>query len=323
MAVNKVDFYGETLIDISDSTVTSESLSVGVTAYNSAGEKITGTKELTKDGVTTALGYTPVKSVNGKTGETITLTASDVGAVSTSNYLTSEIICYVNEETGNDSNTGLSSGHVFATLQGAINAIPKDLGGLFVRINLMSDITIESGTSISINSFFNGRLNIRSFSGQVTISGNTSGYGNGLIKIKDCGCYFNMAEIIINQAGDEACVEMENDVGLYQFNDCTFQGARGTDVTSKWYSSGIRVYSPMLVRLSNVIIENSLGAGIYNVSGIILSQNGVTIRNNNVGIANNGGLITGQFTMSGNGTNYQAGGGGRTYSGGQTSTPNY
>lgn len=43
MAVNKVVYDGRTIIDISDSTVTPETLKEGVTAYSKDGEKITGT----------------------------------------------------------------------------------------------------------------------------------------------------------------------------------------------------------------------------------------------------------------------------------------
>lgn len=45
MAVNKVVYGGETLIDLSDATVTPDMLAAGATAYNAAGEKITGTME--------------------------------------------------------------------------------------------------------------------------------------------------------------------------------------------------------------------------------------------------------------------------------------
>lgn len=44
MSVNKVQLAnGETIIDISDSTVTPETLAEGVIAYNAAGERIVGT----------------------------------------------------------------------------------------------------------------------------------------------------------------------------------------------------------------------------------------------------------------------------------------
>ena len=43
MGVNKVEYFGETLIDITDSTVTPESMASGTIAYNAAGERIVGT----------------------------------------------------------------------------------------------------------------------------------------------------------------------------------------------------------------------------------------------------------------------------------------
>lgn len=45
MAINKVVYGGETLIDISDSTVTPETLAKGVTAYDKSGKVIVGTME--------------------------------------------------------------------------------------------------------------------------------------------------------------------------------------------------------------------------------------------------------------------------------------
>ena len=42
MAINKVIYGGETLMDVSDSTVTEESLLSGAVAYNAAGERISG-----------------------------------------------------------------------------------------------------------------------------------------------------------------------------------------------------------------------------------------------------------------------------------------
>jgi hypothetical protein len=44
MAVNKVIYSGKTIIDISDSTVTPNSLDEGVIAYSKSGEKIVGTR---------------------------------------------------------------------------------------------------------------------------------------------------------------------------------------------------------------------------------------------------------------------------------------
>lgn len=48
MAVNRVEYFGETLVDLSDSTVTEENLGEREIAYNKAGERITGTAKIQK-----------------------------------------------------------------------------------------------------------------------------------------------------------------------------------------------------------------------------------------------------------------------------------
>lgn len=45
MANNKVEAFGQTLIDLTEDKVTPETLAKGVTAHNAAGDKITGTME--------------------------------------------------------------------------------------------------------------------------------------------------------------------------------------------------------------------------------------------------------------------------------------
>lgn len=45
MAVNKVEYYGRVLIDLTEDTVTPETLAKGITAHTATGEKITGTME--------------------------------------------------------------------------------------------------------------------------------------------------------------------------------------------------------------------------------------------------------------------------------------
>lgn len=50
MAINKVEYGGNTLIDLTSDTVTPESLLKGIIAHNKAGEKITGTYDKIPDG---------------------------------------------------------------------------------------------------------------------------------------------------------------------------------------------------------------------------------------------------------------------------------
>lgn len=46
MAVNKVTYGGETLIDLTEDSVTPETLAEGVTAHNKSGTRITGTAKV-------------------------------------------------------------------------------------------------------------------------------------------------------------------------------------------------------------------------------------------------------------------------------------
>ena len=73
MAINKVVYDDETLIDLTSDTVTPESMLLGVTATSASGEKITGT-------------LVPVTSINGQTGD-VTIKyagASSAGGAATS-----------------------------------------------------------------------------------------------------------------------------------------------------------------------------------------------------------------------------------------------
>ena len=67
MAVNKVDVNGSTVLDLTNDSVTPETLTLGSTAHNAAGEQITGTYEA------------PVTSVNEQTGDVV-VTAESIGA---------------------------------------------------------------------------------------------------------------------------------------------------------------------------------------------------------------------------------------------------
>ena len=105
MAINKVVFGNQTLIDISDATVTADKLLSGYTAYTKAGVKVTGTASAGLQVVTgsytgtssqktitvTGLGFTPkgcliaVQSVPGGNNSmisegTVSVTTSSSGA---------------------------------------------------------------------------------------------------------------------------------------------------------------------------------------------------------------------------------------------------
>lgn len=60
MGISKVVYGDRTLVDLTDSTVTPETMIKGVTAINSAGEKITGTVNIPNCYFITNTGSIPV-----------------------------------------------------------------------------------------------------------------------------------------------------------------------------------------------------------------------------------------------------------------------
>lgn len=66
MGVSKVVYGDNTLVDLTNDSVSAATLAKGITAHNSAGDQVTGTMEagtsVTKETITEALGYTPTKA---------------------------------------------------------------------------------------------------------------------------------------------------------------------------------------------------------------------------------------------------------------------
>lgn len=85
MAVNKVEINGEVKLDLTADTVTPETLLAGATAHNAAGEKITGTADLSaKQDKITAQGVLQGDGAGGVTAaqtETWTFTLEDGSSV--------------------------------------------------------------------------------------------------------------------------------------------------------------------------------------------------------------------------------------------------
>ena len=78
MAVNKVVYGDKVLIDISDSTVTPETLAEGVVAYNAKGERIVGTHKCSGGGTSH---YTDAVLGSAKLGSAVLWSNTRLGAV--------------------------------------------------------------------------------------------------------------------------------------------------------------------------------------------------------------------------------------------------
>lgn len=90
MAVNKVEYNGKTLIDLTGDTVTATTLVSGATAHNKKGEKITGSvvvkSEQTKSFEATANGTYTIKPDSNKTLSSVAVTVNVKNADTVDGY---------------------------------------------------------------------------------------------------------------------------------------------------------------------------------------------------------------------------------------------
>lgn len=317
--VNKVIYGGETIIDISDSTVTEDTLAKGVVGYGASGERIVGAAEVTADDVKTALGYTPVKSVNGKTGEAVSLSASDVGAVPVNAMLANNVTYHVNAVTGSDSNSG-SSGSPFATLQKALSTIPNNLGGRSVVISLKSDIALATGEIVEIKNRYNGSI---SFSGDYTVTGDTSQSTKGIFSITDNAATIDMVGIRITQLGTAPCMYAFRNSGVIRLNYCVLNGPNGSGLAGTWFSAGALLNGLTTILFDYTTFNNCLGGAINATRSAAYVSSSCTINNCACALRADAGIIHGGATLNGNATDYATLNGGRIYTGAQASVPNY
>lgn len=81
MAINKVEYAGNVLIDLTNDSVTPETLAKGATAHNAKGEQITGTMESGGGGEVNMNNCTVVSDVPSKTNYYICYEAVSGGAI--------------------------------------------------------------------------------------------------------------------------------------------------------------------------------------------------------------------------------------------------
>lgn len=103
-----------------------------------------------------------------------TVICDEISSKAYQKSLTSGGTIYVNSSTGDDSNE-FKSGNKFATLQGAIDSIPKNMNGKTIKIQLENNVTED----IDINYFSSGTLSL--YCNGKTIY--------GYISVKGCSSY--------------------------------------------------------------------------------------------------------------------------------------
>jgi len=212
-------------------------------------------------------------------------------------YLWGKITEYVSANSGNalkkDTTYSVGSGGTYTTIQAAINAIPKNLGGHTARIE------VASGTytgDVVIDSFVGGKLII---TGTATI--------NGEVQVNYCSAYVQIDTFTISDA--YRCVHVNGSRCVLIF-EATFTGG-GTGVIAETMSS---------CTVDGCTFQN-LSVGAKSVNGE-MTLTYATMRNVTNAMWASAGVIWGDtLGLSSITTKYTTDGGGRIYEGAQTSVP--
>lgn len=265
-----------------------------------------------------------VGSVNGKAGEAVSLSAADVGAMPANKVLTAGVSYYVDAQNGSDSNAGTSVSAPFATVQKAINSLPSDLGGNTVMIYLCSDIALADGQKIRIEYKGNGTIRFQGYQNTVrVIEGKTTGYDIGIVSAKYCDLSIKLYYVHIKQHGDGPGVAVNESSGQLFFCYGALTGAFSEGVTGSASSCGIFLPAIMFAVIVASTISNWSNSGVRFAGGFVSCQGANSFSSNKVGVCADAGIIIGEFSLSGNTTNYSLLRGGRIYTGAQASVPSY
>lgn len=205
MAVNKVVFGAVSIMDISDSTVTADKLAKGVTAYDKAGEKITGTMEassapaLQEKTVTPSTSAQSITADNGYDG----LSKVTVNAMPTATQATPSIT--ISSDGKITASATQSAGYVAAGTKSATKQLTTKAAETITPST--SNKTIASGTYLTGTQTIKGDANL--------VAGNIKS-GTSIFGVT--GSYVDSTPIEIStDAGMEAVLTSSNVGKVYKF----------------------------------------------------------------------------------------------------------
>lgn len=222
--------------------------------------------------------------------------------------LTESVVVYV-ATTGNDSTGDGSSVAPFATIQKAIDALPKDLGGYHAQIDIANGTYNER---VTIDGFSGGRLTLGVDDRAVIV--------RGVSVMSSSGVRLNISNITYSAsfAGTLLYADYGSDVTIIK--PCTFRGesaavsaiaaARGSTITAAGVTVALLNCGAAAV-LASAGSRIALGTveGNGNTSTGLRSELGSVISYASKNLTATGGDLSAS--------------GGRIYSGAQTSAPNY
>lgn len=208
--------------------------------------------------------FNPIKGVfsfNGRKGLVIPqigdYTAAMVGAAPAP--LDAGIILYVDSSTGSDSNPGTQS-EPFATVQAAVNSLPKNLGGYTAAINIVGDV--GDTNDILVSSFYNGAISLYGGGGISSTVGVS-------ISIVSCQSIVNVLflNFSFGLSSGQSYISI-NDCYMVNINNCNLDGinAQGNGISILGQSNvGVTVST---ISNCNRAFNSQVNSGTRGVSGI-------------------------------------------------------
>lgn len=216
---------------------------------------------------------------------------------------------YVNASTGNDNTADGSASQPFKTIQAAIDSIPKCLGGFVATVEITAGTYPER---VRIEGFYGGRLIVGTANQTVTVNG-ISIFASSSVELR--------ISTVTAASGDSSTlfyVGAGSDVlmGRHITLNCENVANVGVGVEQNSSVSAMGVSINVHRSVDTAMRANHGGRIIVDIAG----------GSNNAGIglrADNGGIITYATRSIAAATVQLTSNGGRIYSGGQTSVPNY
>lgn len=220
--------------------------------------------------------------------------------------LTESVTVYVNGATGNDETGDGSSGAPFATIQRAVNEIPKCLGGFHAAIDIAEGAYEER---VTIDGFYGGRFTL-GVAGRSVIVRGISVLTSSIVRV-------NISSITVNTNDDSTLFYIGAGSTVLILSPITLDGVGHS-------KNGISVeQNSILAAIGSVVtVNNCVTNGVVALSGGKITFGSIAGTGNGTGIRADAGTSISYVSRTITGATGQvAVGGGRIYSGAQTNIP--
>ena len=220
--------------------------------------------------------------------------------------LTESVTVYVNKNTGNDDTGDGSSAAPFATIQRAVNEIPKCLGSFHAAIDIAEGTYEER---VTIDGFFGGRITLGTAGRSVTVRG-ISVLTSDIVRV-------NVSNITAKANDTTTLFYIGAGSTVLILSPITLNGSG-----SAGNGLAVEQNSTLAAIGSAVTVNNCVTNGVVALTGARITFGAVAGTGNGTGIRADAGTSISYVSRTITGTTEQiAVGGGRIYSGAQTNIP--